>query len=316
MENDSVNDAGGSLHIELDTRTYSNMCKRLAAHVKQQHGVHLTHTQARTAAALALGFDSPNALDSLLRAQPRASSGPTQAPAGIAHQWRQLYQRVDPFDEEGRLARISLLRQALSELLAEDLEEVEFSLMNLLLDLLAKRHPATLSVQDKRRIKENYPSTNADLIASRAMSMEGVFMAVAISNKVTQVVIDYLPQSNIHAAKTQDQARGLPTQNMHDQVDATYQDLTERGLSPFGAAATMAYDACQGAIESGVHWSAVTRLLMELIARTIGDKPPSKKEMEANVVARVAKRMRVSEATARKYVRDIGSRSLRTGGGR
>lgn len=51
-----------TLSINLDTKTYSNMCKRLAAQLQTQHGVTLTHTQARTALSEALGFDSPNAL--------------------------------------------------------------------------------------------------------------------------------------------------------------------------------------------------------------------------------------------------------------
>lgn len=306
------------LDIHLDTKSYSNVCKRLTAHLQEKHGFVLTHTQVRTAMAEALGFDSPNYLDSLLRANEGKAKGTKQSEQSLeaaqaddttadAAQGAsgEHAGNADALGQAARIRREVVLRERLTDLIDADPTGVAVDLGNLSLSIFAKKFPPVLTSKDKKLIKENYPNATNALIAERAMSSEGLTYALALNIQFTKIALDYSPESHVKSVVASDQAVGEKVSALlQPKLQSAFNDAVSAGMSPFGVATMMILIGAITGVRKGVKWLAMVRPLVEaveVISRP-GLAPPSK-EAEDRAMSKLMEQMGISRAEAKRYLK-------------
>lgn len=300
------------LCINLDSKRYSNICKRMAAHLKEQKGVELSHTQMRTAMSAALGFDSPNRLDALLKENDARVKAAEHSAGAVKDSGMQGAPTGTPERPAGAwVERQEAIKERLGDLIAGDVGGVAIDLTTLSISLLAQRYPATLSDADKQKIKENYPLATDALIAARAMSEEGVLNAVVLAKQASTIAIDYFAQSTCAAAKKQDEAHHAHVRRvLVPQLEAVFKNSVTAGMSPFGVATMMILTGAITGVNQGVHWTAMMRPLLEVVAPITKLRPRTvapqdvvlSKEDENRILKTVMQEMGISRSTAKKYL--------------
>lgn len=306
---DSMDSAAPSavsgLTISLDTKSFSNICKRMGSHLQEVHQVKLTHTQVRTAMATALGFDSPNALDALLREQDAARKR-RETPTTAAEFDELVAVGELDADQVERRKREQKLRSLLSGLISTDKTRTAVDLVNVSLSLLAQQYPPKLTAADISKIKKNYPSATDTLIAERAMAGAGVASAAALYAQAIRIAIDYFPQSDWSAASANDDLLGPDVGSELGRTLAKAVEVAvKKGMSPFGAATTIILTGSVIGLERGVAWSSLVRPLLDAIGLVMKGgpgEPPSEAEMEEMGIKMLMEQMGISRAEAKRYV--------------
>lgn len=305
--------AENPLRIELNSKLYSNFCKRLGTYLKDQQGLTVSHTTLRTAMSEVLGFSSPNHLDSLLQEQDATAkkvhiaeekgTAPGAAPEAAKSGGPQSRSM------EGWSARQEVLRTRLTDLIAEDIKSVAADLGNLSLALFAEQFPPNLTALDKRKIRENFPGATDALIAKRAMSEEGVLYAIALARQTSIIALDYFPESNCEAAKCRDDSQQpVIIDILIPALNNAFDQAVSAGLSPFGAATVMILIGAMTGVEKGVHWAAMARPLVEALEPLCAAWPDSgkpvmlSKEAEDKILKKVMEQMGISRAEAKRYL--------------
>lgn len=292
-----------TLSINLDTKTYSNMCKRLAAQLQTQHGVTLTHTQARTALSEALGFDSPNALDALLRAKAASDKASPNSGAGSS---KPESDDSDDSDDAARVDGQRHLRDLLKDPITKDPHKTAIDLVGLSLSLMAQQFPAKLSSADKAAIRRSYPGATDALMKERSMTTEGVATAVALAMQSARIAVDYYPGSDCTAQIANDDKVGPAIGPLFgDQLMKSFDGAVKKGMSPFGAATTLILTGSAMGIQNGASWASLVRTLLEAVqmVATDGASLFSSKDIEEQAIQAVMAQMGISRAEAKKYAK-------------
>lgn len=299
------------LNLHLDSKSYSNICKRLAASLEAGHGVKLTHTQTRTAMAQALGFDSPNHLDALLKENDTKAKQAAREPGSDGKGTAQKAARAahgEPGDaaQAERLQRAAVIRERLGDIMALPAEDVAIALTSLAHALLAERFPPKLSKNDKLIIRDMFPDATEALITERSLSEEGLLYAVSLYIQTCRIALDYFPKSNCGVEMEHDAERSDVVSNvLSPQVEAAFSESVNMGLSPFGAATTTILTGAVLGAQHGVHWSAMMRPLLDAVTalhRTSQRPPKDDKEFEEDLIKRLRAQMGISRAEAKQYI--------------
>ncbi|WP_241295736.1 hypothetical protein [Burkholderia stabilis] len=174
-----------------------------------------------------------------------------------------------------RRKRLETLRQRVQPLIEENPEFIVSDLTNLTLDLLAKRFTPSLSDEDKLQIKQNYSDATDALIRERAMSKDGVVCALIEALMMTQIALDYFPDSNCKSSLDNDASHAQFIQKyLVPQLGRLFWAATLAGMSPFGVAATMIHAGVSLGTQHGATWPQLMRPLLDGIHRNINAEIP------------------------------------------
>lgn len=213
-------------------------------------------------------------------------------------------------DDALRLSRQALLYERVKDIAEKDVETVAVDLFMLGYFLLAKQHPATLSTQDKKDIRDNYPDATEASMKERAMSLQGVLTVLAICEQTARIALDYCPDSNATPdIKRDEQVAPETAKKYTSALELAHRQAVAAGVSEFGANATMALMGVALGRANGVSSFKLARVLYEaqqVAFKTERGSPPNssvleKKEMDA-VINEIATQLGVSKQTAKKYV--------------
>lgn len=208
-------------------------------------------------------------------------------------------------DYERSKAQQEAIAKRIEDLVALDANGTAISLIPVALGILAKHYPPDLDDDARHCIRDNYPDATDALIAERAMSQEGVTLAIVAGTEMARIALDYSPLS--HTKPEMDRDFQLPGETMRpitQMLVNAFDSAEEAGMSSFGVATTMILLAVVKAKEKGVVGLKLIRPLLDAISKAIDGpmKPLSEKEVEEVAIAALCEQMGISRTTAKKYV--------------
>lgn len=186
----------------------------------------------------------------------------------------------------------------------KETEEVVADLVNFQLVLLARKFPAKLEPECKKKIKDNFPEASDALIVERSMSKAGLAWALALATQMAGIAIDYSPLSHCKPSLENDQNNQSVIRDvLEPQVSAAYAASVESGLSPYGATTMLIVLAVIKGINHGVHWSAVARPLVESVNLALqkGEGVVPSREQEELSLRALMGQMGISRIEAKRY---------------
>lgn len=205
---------------------------------------------------------------------------------------------------EARDWKLEILKR-IGDLSAEDRTTTAIALVDAALALLAQQYPASLSDDDRRKVKENYKGATDELVAERAMSEEGVVIAMGAGLQMAVIAMDYSPLS--HAKSEMDEDFKLSKEVMTPLVaacDDIFAKAQKAGLSHFGCAAMMIHLAAHRSVELGVPRMKLARPLMDAVGKLFDTGPAmSEEELDEHLIATIREKMSVSREVAKRYVK-------------
>lgn len=207
-------------------------------------------------------------------------------------------------NEQGPALKLEVLKRV-HDLAASDRTSTAVALVDAALTLLAQQFPAELNDEGRKLVQENYPPATNELISERAMSDEGVALALAAGVQMAQIAIDYSPLSN--AKREMDGDFKLPRDVMQPVVLASEDVIVKArnaGLSDFGTAALMIHLAAHRALEHGVSPLKVARPLLEALGKVLdSDRELSSEDVEERAIAALREQMGISREVAKRYIK-------------
>lgn len=178
-----------------------------------------------------------------------------------------------PSIQKDRLLKQKNILYRLKDSIDTDPNEAALTMLNTSLAVMAKIYPAQLSVDDKAKIKDNYPNATEELMAERAMSKDGVLLTAQAGLRYVQIALDYTPTTH---SKT-DMENDVLLQNEITDLRSKCADLFVSGLgsgiSAFGVATIMALMATECASARGVGALPLVRSLVDLSLTTVEQAP-------------------------------------------
>lgn len=214
------------------------------------------------------------------------------------------------YEDEATIARRARLHN-LQERLADFIEEhsaegVASDLVSLAIAVLAGKYPATLTKQEKEKIRDNFPGATDSLITERALSRDGLVTALALTAQMGQIVIDYSPLSHCKPSVENDKKQQSVVRDiLEPQLSATYEAAVSAGLSPYGASTMLIALGALYGTERGVSWAAIARPLLESIELAMRQSMPRSSEFtpeaEEQAIRTLMGMMGISRAEAKKY---------------
>ena len=205
-----------------------------------------------------------------------------------------------------RRLRQAELKERLADILARDGDTAVVDLLNLALALWAERYPANLSDADKEKVSQNFEGATPSLIAERALSEEGVMMAMVALVQTATIAIDYRPESNCKDVVDADVAQNTAAKAFVPALQGAYQQATAAGLSPYGASSMMILFGAVLGLKKGLNWQLLARPLLETLGKTMEmggvGSPISEAEAEERALQALMANMGISRTTARQYV--------------
>ena len=206
--------------------------------------------------------------------------------------------------EKRRLTRQRKILERLKDLPDNDVLPID--LMTTAIALVARRYPATLTAANKRAILENYSDATEACIAERAMAPKGVSEAIALGHALIGITLDYCADSNVTDQFTRDQAResSINHEQLIDMSDQLYRCMKNSGLSEFGVLASRVMYACEDALNGQLNRYQVCRALNDAISMVYSGKLDPPEKVRAAAVEEFARRMGITVATAKRYLRD------------
>lgn len=201
--------------------------------------------------------------------------------------------------------RTEEITRRIEDFASTDVEGTACSLIMAALGVLAKKYPADLNDIDRSRIRDNYPDATDAMIAERAMSEEGTYIAIAAGLQMSRIALDYSPLSHCQTEmdkdfKLPDEVTGAASQRL---VTA-FAEAKSSGFSAFGSATMMILLGVVMAKNSGVPSMKLMRTLSDAMSKVFDDDGGgiSAEEKEDQIIAALCQQMGISRATAKKYV--------------
>ena len=232
-----------------------------------------------------------------------------------------MVKKVTDKDHEGRRKRMAVLEEHLADWMkGRSTPDMVTDLADLLIALLARGFPPTLTSADREKIRDNCPSATESLTAERAMSAEGVMFALALGCEISKIAIDYSSLSHCKRQVNEDEKHQSVIRDvLEPAVSAAYEASVHAGLSPYGASTMLILLGAINGMKHGVSCAAISRPLIDSIEITMSrggarDVPAKHIELspedEERAIQLLMAQMGISRKEAKKYA-DFAKQRMR-----
>jgi hypothetical protein len=154
----------------------------------------------------------------------------------------------------------------------EDMATLAMSL--LIVDMMNKVYPPSLSKKDIVLIKQNCPDVTQGDLEKRALSERGLRSALSLYSMSSGMIMDYSPLTNCLKETVADMADKDRVTQVQAIADKAYTDIIDLGYSSFGTAATLTVIGIETALQDGVSGLKLSRILRDVMGTYI--QAPSK----------------------------------------
>lgn len=212
---------------------------------------------------------------------------------------------VDDAHTLERRKRQAEIKERLADIIARDPDKAAIDLLNLALALWAERYPAQLSALELEKVGQNFQGATPSLIAERAMSEEGLLMAMVSLAHTATIAIDYSPDSFCKNLVDADMAHERAGKSFAGALQGAFKQATADGLSAYGAMSMMILFGAVFGTKAGLKWPLVSRPLIETLGKAmeLGAPPQiSEGEAEEQAIRILMQQMGISRQVALRYV--------------
>jgi len=201
-------------------------------------------------------------------------------------------------------AIVDEISKRIEDLYIDNEDHVATALSLVVLKVLNSKYKPTLTSENVRLIKENYPKAIPKDIEERGLSEIGLLNLLTIFQHTSIISMDYSPLTNAKAE--QDADLSIPG-NQHKAQELAlhaYESIKGIGYSSFGSATTLIMLATVMALRDGVSPFKISRSLLEAYGRIFKrNDGMSEKEIEKAAIEAVCSRMGISKKEAQKYLK-------------
>jgi hypothetical protein len=205
-----------------------------------------------------------------------------------------------------RRQRQAELKARLGDVLEGDTDMVALDLLNLAMALWAERYPAKLTDADQAKISQNFEGATPSLIAERALSDDGLLMALVALSHTATIAIDYKAESFCKDVVDADMKNEQAGRDFAGAVQAAFKQATAQGMSTYGATSMMILFGALFGTKAGLKWPLVARPLVETLGKVMELGAPAAPvlsvDVEDQAIAAVMQQLGVTRATAKRYV--------------
>lgn len=195
------------------------------------------------------------------------------------------------------------IKHRIADLIDSNNEDVFTSILLVAIDVLALKHPASITKEDKALILQNHNEATDQLISERALSELGIGIAIAGFHTMAKIVIDYCPLSNVKSEMDSDFKKPEELRfSASQECIGVLENARAKGLSEFGALAIIIHTAVAWGAENGVSPYKTTRNLLDAVSGAMRGLKKSQEEIDEILIETLRGSMGISRAEAKKYI--------------